>query len=58
MTKKCVAPFHDVNDINGGGPHGEPDAVVDVNNGQMNGFISPCVMPLRRARSRMIPRVS
>ena len=25
-TKTCVAPFHDVYDINGGGPHGEPDA--------------------------------
>ena len=52
VTKGCVAPFHDVDDINGGGPHGEPDAVVDVNNGQMNGFIqsvrnaaSTCLIP-------------
>jgi phospholipase C len=38
-TNSCVAPFHDVNDVNGGGPHGEPDAIVDVNNGRMNGFV-------------------
>src|SRR5579871_3266583 len=30
-TKKCIAPFHDVYDVNGGGPHDEPDAVADVN---------------------------
>ena len=39
-TKTCVAPYHDVYDINGGGPHGEPDAVADVNKGKMNGFIA------------------
>lgn len=39
-TKKCVAPFHDVYDVNGGGPHGERDAVADVNGGKMNGFIA------------------
>ncbi|HEX3448487.1 MAG TPA: alkaline phosphatase family protein [Isosphaeraceae bacterium] len=38
-TKTCVAPFHDVYDVNGGGPHGEPDAIADVNEGKMNGFI-------------------
>jgi phospholipase C len=40
LTKTCVAPFHDIYDINGGGPHAEPDAVADVNKGKMNGFIS------------------
>jgi len=39
VTKTCVAPFHDVYDVNGGGPHAEPDAVADVNKGKMNGFI-------------------
>jgi len=39
-TKTCIAPFHDVYDVNGGGPHGEPDAVADVNKGKMNGFIA------------------
>jgi phospholipase C len=35
----CTKPYHDVNDVNGGGPHGEPNAVADVNGGKMNGFI-------------------
>jgi phospholipase C len=36
----CTRPFHDAADINGGGPHGEANAVADVNGGQMNGFIA------------------
>jgi phospholipase C len=39
-TKTCVKPFHDTYDVNGGGPHGEDDAIADVNQGQMNGFIN------------------
>jgi phospholipase C len=35
----CVQPYHDTADINGGGPHGLPNAVADVNGGRMNGFI-------------------
>jgi phospholipase C len=35
----CVRPYHDTADVNGGGPHGLPDAVGDVNGGAMNGFI-------------------
>jgi phospholipase C len=35
----CASPYHDTADINGGGPHGLPDAVADVNGGRMNGFI-------------------
>jgi phospholipase C len=38
-TGRCVKPFHDVYDVNGGGPHGMPDAVRDVASGAMNGFI-------------------
>jgi phospholipase C len=36
----CVAPFHDANDLNGGGPHGAANEVADVNGGAMNGFIA------------------
>jgi phospholipase C len=36
---RCVRPFHDTADVNGGGPHGEPDAVADVNGGKMDGFV-------------------
>ena len=36
----CTVPYHDTNDIDGGGPHGEKNAVADVNGGQMDGFIT------------------
>jgi phospholipase C len=35
----CVRPYHDTADINGGGPHGEAQAVGDVDGGKMDGFI-------------------
>src|ERR1700704_6967805 len=35
----CTRPYHDRADRNGGGPHGEGNAVADVNGGQMNAFI-------------------
>ena len=38
-TGGCTRPYHDKADINGGGPHGEGNAVADVDGGQMNGFI-------------------
>jgi phospholipase C len=37
---KCVRPYHDTRDINGGGPHGVANAVADINRGKMNGFIA------------------
>src|SRR5690349_5197744 len=36
---RCVPPFHDSNDKNGGGPHGAPSAAADVDGGKMDGFI-------------------
>ncbi len=39
-TGQCVKPFHDSNDKNGGGPHGAPSAVADINGGKMDGFIA------------------
>jgi phospholipase C len=35
----CQAPYHDTADVNGGGPHGEANALADVNGGKMDGFI-------------------
>ncbi len=35
----CVAPFHDPNDKNFGGPHGAA-AVADINGGKMDGFVA------------------
>ncbi len=37
---RCVRPYHDTADVNGGGPHGEVNAVADVNGGRMDGFIT------------------
>ena len=35
----CTRPYHDQADRNGGGPHGEGNAIADVDGGRMNGFI-------------------
>jgi phospholipase C len=35
----CTRPYHDAADVNGGGPHGEADAVADVNGARMDGFV-------------------
>jgi phospholipase C len=36
----CVAPYHNPKDVNGGGPHGEPAMITDVDDGLMDGFIA------------------
>src|SRR3954468_14071968 len=36
----CVRPYHDPNDLNHGGPHGDDDARKDINSGKMDGFIA------------------
>ncbi len=38
-TNGCDRPFHDLKDLTGGGPHGQPNATADLNGGQMNGFV-------------------
>jgi phospholipase C len=38
-TGGCVRPYHDKADINGGGPHGKPNALGDIDGGKMDGFI-------------------
>src|SRR5882762_9834943 len=35
----CVRPYHDTNDVNGGGPHNAVDSRLDVNGGKMDGFL-------------------
>ena len=37
--RRCTRPYHDIDDVNGGGPHGVANAVADVVGGKMNGFI-------------------
>lgn len=39
LTGGCDKPFHDVRDVNGGGPHGHPNAIADINGGKMDGFV-------------------
>jgi phospholipase C len=36
----CQRPYHDTNDVNGGGPHGQVDASADVDGGKMDGFVA------------------
>src|SRR2546429_9633481 len=36
----CQRPYHDGNDVNGGGPHGQTNATADVDGGKMDGFIA------------------
>jgi phospholipase C len=38
-TKRCVKPYADHADVNGGGPHNAKNATADINGGQMNGFV-------------------
>jgi hypothetical protein len=37
----CQGPFHDIANVNGGGPHGQPSVVADIDGGKMDGFIGP-----------------
>src|SRR5229473_506127 len=39
-TGQCVKPYHDSQDLNHGGPHGQVDATNDINGGKMDGFIA------------------
>src|SRR5271157_5784169 len=39
-THRCVRPYPDHADVNGGGPHGVQAANMDIHNGKMNGFIA------------------
>jgi phospholipase C len=38
-TSTCVTPYVDHADVNGGGPHSQPNATADINGGKMDGFI-------------------
>ena len=38
--QNCVAPYHDTNNANRGGPHGWNNSSGSVNNGAMDGFLA------------------
>jgi phospholipase C len=35
----CIAPYHDTQDKNFGGPHGATNATADIDGGKMDGFV-------------------
>jgi phospholipase C len=39
QAKKCIAPYVDHSDVNGGGPHSESNAIADMDGTKMDGFI-------------------
>ena len=39
-TGGCEKPYHDSEDLNAGGPHGQADAKADAAGGRMDGFVS------------------
>lgn len=39
QTGQCVKPYHNTNDLNGGGPHGAANAIADLNGTKLDGFI-------------------
>ena len=39
VTQGCDAPYHDLHNTNGGGPHGALSAADDIDNGKMDGFV-------------------
>jgi phospholipase C len=44
---RCVRPFHDAADVNGGGPHGAANAAADIDGGAMDGFLAQAVSTRR-----------
>ena len=39
VSGQCIRPYHDSNDSNYGGPHGEYDSIADIDGGKMDGFL-------------------
>ena len=41
----CLKPYHDLQDSNGGGPHGEKASIAAINDGKMDGFVAQAEGP-------------
>jgi phospholipase C len=54
----CVAPYHDANDLNAGGPHTKANALADINRGRMDGFIAQAEHAPRGCLSVNVPECS
>jgi phospholipase C len=53
--RPCQRPYVDHQDINGGGPHGQVNAVADVDGGRMNGFVQQAQMGQRSCANTTDP---
>ena len=47
-TRRCLRPFHDPRQVNGGGPHGRGAFAQDLAGGRMNGFAAGARSPAGR----------
>jgi phospholipase C len=45
----CVAPYHNTELVNAGGPHGAGSATADINSGSMDGFVQQAEVGRRQA---------
>jgi phospholipase C len=55
---RCVRPYHDRTLVQEGGPHSQPNSVIAVNGGAMDGFVATAVRANRSdcARTRNLPK--
>ena len=52
ILHECVKPYHSRNLDNDGGPHGNPHAEIDYNDGRMNGFIRALLLQKNKICAR------
>jgi phospholipase C len=52
---RCLRPYPDHRDRNGGGPHGRPGFHTDVNHGRMNGFVRTAVTAAKHCADQNNP---
>jgi len=51
----CIRPYPDHADVNGGGPHGRPNALADINHGKMDGFVKMSEQAQRNCADQQDP---
>jgi phospholipase C len=51
----CEQPYHDPAAVNGGGPHSAVNAVADINNGAMDGFVGQAELGARGCSDPLNP---
>ncbi len=56
LSKQCVKPFVDHNDVNGGGPHDAKASAVDIDSGKMSGFIKEAQSGKKKCADPTDPR--